>query len=41
MRGRLTLGYRDDLALELIAGAELHQTLLSINPAIGGGNGVS
>src|SRR5271165_302660 len=28
MRRRLTFGHRDDLALELIAGAELHETLL-------------
>jgi hypothetical protein len=30
MRRRLTLGHRDNLALELITGAELHETLLSI-----------
>src|SRR5208282_1685670 len=29
MRGRLTFGYCDDLALELVAGAELHHDLLS------------
>src|ERR1700730_11529322 len=32
MRRRLTFGHRDDLALELIAGAELHENLLWSQP---------
>jgi hypothetical protein len=35
MRGRLTLGHGNDLALELIAGAELHLTLLQDGRLIG------